>query len=412
MSIKKSAVAITAGIVLLLFGVVADSSGKRTGSWRTLTPAQDLSPGSPRWFVQADSLADTFRDIVALDTLTAWAVGSFNVKPVIFHTSDGGIHWIQQPVSTTWSYIGWGVSFPDPRHGWVMGSEYRYLSTSNGGQSWQEHDFPARFDPTRVKFVDSLTGWIIGTSDTVLHTTDGGRTWVKQLVGDYGGALFDLDFLSRTYGWVVGGGGSGRLILRTTDGGIVWQRFPGYFTTYQAVDLLDSLHGWFNSALGGVTFTFDGGVTWHDTTLPGSGNNSYSGLSFIDSLRGWTAGSGGFLRGQILRTIDGGYSWSFEVQDSLVTLRRVTMLDSTHGWAVGENGLILVYGVIVLGDLNWDKQITATDVVLELNKVFLGEAFSSPEEAGDVNCDSSFSPADVVLLLLKVFLNQPFPCSV
>jgi len=369
------------------------------------------------WIIQADSISDGFNDIEALDTLTAWVVGALNSKPVVFHTTDGGLQWLQQSATSLSDWQATGVSFPDKRHGWVVGtSEFYYLTTLDGGQSWQELIYPNRFRAIQVHFVDSLTGWIVGHLDTILYTSDGGQNWSKQVVGNYRGNLLDVHFVNSLYGWVAGGNASpdnSSLILKTTDGGSTWQRFPGLFSpSHVAVDLLGTSNAWFSGFVGGFIFTSDGGATWEDTTLPGAGNNNYTGISFIDPLRGWVVGTGGFLRGEILRTIDGGHSWSFEVKDSLVPLRRIAMLDDRHGWAVGEYGLILKYDPpVVLGDLNLDSQITSADIVLELNRVFLGQAFLSPELSGDVNCDSAFSPADVVLLLLRVFVQSDFPCT-
>lgn len=62
------------------------------------------------------------------------------------------------------------------------------------------------------------------------------------------------------------------------------------------------------------------------------------------------------------------------------------------------------------GDLNLDGQLTTADVVLELNAVFLAEAFPAPFASADGNCDGSLTPADVVLLLLRAFLGTSFPC--
>ncbi|MCI0531912.1 MAG: hypothetical protein L0Y74_08200, partial [candidate division Zixibacteria bacterium] len=55
------------------------------------------------------------------------------------------------------------------------------------------------------------------------------------------------------------------------------------------------------------------------------------------------------------------------------------------------------------GDLNLDSQLTAADVVLELNRVFLEEPYPAPPAAGEMTCDGLFTPADVVALLLTVF---------
>jgi len=65
---------------------------------------------------------------------------------------------------------------------------------------------------------------------------------------------------------------------------------------------------------------------------------------------------------------------------------------------------------LLLGDLNLDSQLTASDAVLGLNKVFLDEPYPAPEPLGDMNCDSQFSPADAILLLRRVYLAAPPEC--
>ncbi|HXF49316.1 MAG TPA: hypothetical protein VNL73_07825 [Verrucomicrobiae bacterium] len=55
------------------------------------------------------------------------------------------------------------------------------------------------------------------------------------------------------------------------------------------------------------------------------------------------------------------------------------------------------------GDLNLDSQLTAADVVLELNRVFLEEPYPATPPIGEMTCDGLFTPADVVVLLLRVF---------
>lgn len=65
---------------------------------------------------------------------------------------------------------------------------------------------------------------------------------------------------------------------------------------------------------------------------------------------------------------------------------------------------------IILGDLNLDGQITVADVVLEINKVFLGTPYPAPELVGDMNCDSRFTPADVGILLRVVYVGTAPAC--
>ncbi len=63
------------------------------------------------------------------------------------------------------------------------------------------------------------------------------------------------------------------------------------------------------------------------------------------------------------------------------------------------------------GDLNGDGFLTAADVVLEENLVFLGMMPPAQPSQGDVNCDNGLTPADVVMLLNKTFLNSGNLCA-
>jgi hypothetical protein len=62
------------------------------------------------------------------------------------------------------------------------------------------------------------------------------------------------------------------------------------------------------------------------------------------------------------------------------------------------------------GDFNLDFALTAADVTLILNCIFLGDAPPSGFFACDLNCDGIRSSADAVLELYAVFLFRPFPC--
>ncbi len=73
---------------------------------------------------------------------------------------------------------------------------------------------------------------------------------------------------------------------------------------------------------------------------------------------------------------------------------------------------IFIMPRVVLGDLNLDGRLTTTDVVLELNAVFLDSTFPAPFEAADCNCDGQLRPSDVVMLLLATFTGTPFPCRI
>ncbi len=126
--------------------------------------------------------------------------------------------------------------------------------------------------------------------------------------------------------------------------------------------------------------------------ISGGGLSSPRGLGFAPNLNLWVASSG---TNSILEFSPSG-----------------SYLNSCD-----ENGMSDPTGISFLltpkGDLDGDKLLTATDVVQELNCVFLGEppSFSKDDCSCDLNCDGLADATDVVQLLLAVFLGIPFePC--
>jgi hypothetical protein len=75
----------------------------------------------------------------------------------------------------------------------------------------------------------------------------------------------------------------------------------------------------------------------------------------------------------------------------------------------GGSAYVYSYCSAIKGDINNDTNLTPSDIVLELNCIFLGSGDCSLCFA-DVNCDGLLTPADVVVELNAVFLGAAFPC--
>lgn len=79
----------------------------------------------------------------------------------------------------------------------------------------------------------------------------------------------------------------------------------------------------------------DGQWTWQNPKPAGVTLNS---AFFVDADTGWAVGS----MGSILKTVDGGVTWSLQhVHGHYYWLRSVFFVDASTGWAAGTNGLIL-----------------------------------------------------------------------
>jgi photosystem II stability/assembly factor-like uncharacterized protein len=73
--------------------------------------------------------------------------------------------------------------------------------------------------------VHALSGahaWVVGERGTVLRTVDGGAVWQQQieLSASFQQAMYAVQFVDRSRGWIVGALG---LILHTEDGGVTWE---------------------------------------------------------------------------------------------------------------------------------------------------------------------------------------------
>src|SRR5438034_7511592 len=114
-----------------------------------------------------------------------------------------------------------------------------------------------------------------------------------------------------------------------------------------------------SKAQGGASST-----QWHwQNPLP-QGNN-LRGASFVDANTGTVVGE----YGTIVRTTDGGNSWTIQVSGTTQNLWAVSFKDSNKGTAVGEGGTILG---TTDGGANWVPQTSGT--TLQLRGVSLSDA--------------------------------------
>ena len=66
-------------------------------------------------------------------------------------------------------------------------------------------------------------------------------------------------------------------------------------------------------------------------------HKTYRGVDFVSVTSGWAVGDAG----TIIRTVDGGLSWTVQISGTAQNLNAVSFADATHGWAVGDGGTIV-----------------------------------------------------------------------
>jgi photosystem II stability/assembly factor-like uncharacterized protein len=270
-----------------------------------------LGPGS-RLSVQAVHFFDAERGLIATDT------GS------ILSTTDGGENWAR--VSRRGRDDGVArMFFLDDRNGWTAGLG-PVLRTSDAGQEWTPASTDEAGDRTparAVHFVDERNGWVAGMQASLLRTRDAGATWEPVAVPIVQGehpSFWDVFFIDNEFGWVVGEEGT---ILSTQDGGSSWTLRSTGLADARSVPKLERI-----PQAGGKVAVIDAG----DRT-PGF---AVSAVRFLDRNRGWVTGYyPNFGRSLILRTGDGGATWSVDADIAGEELRALFVEGRDSMWAVG-----------------------------------------------------------------------------
>jgi len=258
--------------------------------------------------------------------------------------------------------------FTDLHHGTFLTSNGALLSTADGGRTWTRQDYSTTtVGGVALHFNADNDGWLV-LDGKLAHSTDGGATWSLPLTNSEMVTLQGMSWGDASHGWTW----NGTQLFYTADAGATWHKSPlpansyissaamtGAFTgvvsfswsgglttqdggaTWQA--LPSNLHlgtlvhtrgqtVW--SFYGGAARSKDGGRTWQ--TMLSNGVN-YTGIDFADELHGWLVGS----NGTVLRTIDGGDSWSAQPVGPDITALGVVAVDPVTAWIITGNGQIL-----------------------------------------------------------------------
>ncbi len=207
-----------------------------------------------------------------------------------------------------------------------------------------------------VMFSDTNNGWFVGNVGEALVTSDGG-TSATRLNFPSTSILRNVYTMSATNVYIVGRDtvNEGASIFHTTDGGTNWTvqfntatTFPGRSITstdrINAIWFIDANNGWAAGGLGDNTNlilrTTDGGTTWtsvHRNADSGTDDELQS-IFFADSTTGYAVGN----TGVILKSTDSGATWAVVASGTTENLHEVRCNSSTSCVIVGNTGTILL----------------------------------------------------------------------
>jgi photosystem II stability/assembly factor-like uncharacterized protein len=217
----------------------------------------------------------------------------------ILNTWDGGQNWTVQYSES--GYVFSSVSFPSAIAGYVSAAgsnTSKIIKTIDGGDSWSVVDTlisSARI--SGIQFINQDTGFAVFEILPLFgRTYDGGVNWTYDTIPSIGSSFYGLHFSSQGIGYLCGDGGE---VFKTTDFGYNWSdvtdpnnSLPLYSIHFTSADTgyVVGGDGW---SSGVILKTTNGGTTWTNTPFL---SQTYNSVFFPTSNVGYTCGTGGSIR--------------------------------------------------------------------------------------------------------------------
>lgn len=278
------------------------------------------------------------------------------------------------------------ITFINPNHGWLVGSNATLLETTDGGETWQQYLLNLDEEKallTSVSF-SGKEGWIVGKPSILLHTEDEGKTWTRiPLSSKLPGAPSTIVALGPKTAEMTTDVGA---IYRTTDGGKNWkamvqeavgvvrniERSPtggyiavsakgNFYSTWEPGMNAWEPHNrnssrrvqnmgfkpngglWMLARGGQVQFTNpENPQEWLEPIYPEQAASwGLLDLAYRTPEEIWVAGGSGSL----LCSFDGGKTWEKDraVEDLPTNFYKIVFFSPEHGFVIGQEGIILKY---------------------------------------------------------------------
>ncbi len=295
------------------------------------------------WSINPNKSAGDLVAVYFTSSDKGWIAGD---KGYLAFTKDGGKSWARQALNTDENINE--IYFRSDNNGYLVAGKKMFI-TRDAGKSWQEtkiynsSDFKGLTPEfLSIRFPDKKLGFVVGSllnkneevvDSLVMRTNDGGETWSRIAITPKV-ELYHLDFVSGSYGWIVGDKG---IILMTYDGGLSWiKQKSGTDKALYNVDFRDESEGYAVGAKGVILRTEDGGQIWETvkTNFPAT----FMRVDFADAKNGWIVGYGG----SILRSSDRGKTWIKQSSETKANLYGL-FTAKKYSWAVGASGVVLQY---------------------------------------------------------------------
>lgn len=177
-----------------------------------------------------------------------------------------------------------------------------FLKSGDGGKTWAIYPITGKTH-TLISLEAHNGTFFAGTTGAVYTSTDGGKSW-KHVSSLAGNTMTALRFLNKTV--AVAALVSGE-IKRSGDGGMTWTDVSGPFPANNTsigglfVEDAGTLYAFgsknaYNGVYGALWKSADGGLTWHEETLPGRIDRSFTAMTMDAEYLYATGGNSQIIR--------------------------------------------------------------------------------------------------------------------
>ncbi len=241
---------------------------------------------------------------------------------------DGGTTWNQ--LSKGGEYSFGSIGFFDDQNGLAITGYWNagwLLRTHDGGETWNI-DTIIDNGPFYKIYSHGGNWFLLNNNSQMMKSIDNGDSWTLLDLPDVVNYYYDLQFLNQTLGFMCGDQST---LVKTTDGGVTWEPIDFAQTyTFTKLFFTDENHGWLiekNSKT--IMRTVDGGNSWSFTKLK---EDIYvfepKDLYFIDNNTGFASTRDGVL----FKTTDGGETWQQSYVFYQSDISQIKFINDVEGW--------------------------------------------------------------------------------
>jgi photosystem II stability/assembly factor-like uncharacterized protein len=231
--------------------------------------------------------------------------------------------------------ISGGFDYTDPIEAVYHSSDF--------GLDWPENPSDTiSFCVRSIAFADTMHGFGTGFFGGWVHSGDGGHTWTRDTL-PVARNFFKAIYATPSIAFMAGGeelGSNMQTILKSINGAAGWSIMRDTAgPVLRSVYFLDSLRGTAVGDTGTILRTIDGGTTWTAVAAPVQSN--FNSITFINADTGYIAGGIKGAMQTILRTTDGGATWTILLNQSGPWFADISFLNKDTGYIVGDAATLM-----------------------------------------------------------------------